>query len=595
MYEKEGFLTLKYPHIRECYGVLWDYESVQVRQIENSELDVFLRETVHDHVSSTLHGDGKGHFTNVFLRPIPLAAGQSKRVYGAVCSAGTPEEAAALCRELRARRESFEAVWQAASPALEPAPMLPAGEPFALGGQLMRAVLCTNVVYPVYTRGQYIRHNTPGRWWDSLYTWDSGFIGMGLAQFSARRGFDCLNAYLTPPGDDEAAFIHHGSLVPAQFYLFAELLNRTQSRALAEYCYPRLMQYYAFFTGQAGGSTTADLQSGLLRPWDYFYNSGGWDDYPPQKAVHEQRLEKRCTPVVTTAHAVRCARILAYTAYLLAHGEDADRLEKDAERFTRALQEHAWDEGAGYFGYVLHDEQGRTAGFLRDASGVNHNMGLGGASPLFAGACTAEQAEGLWEKLASEEHLWSACGLSTVDRSAPYYRRDGYWNGAVWMPYQWMFFKAALDAGKTGFAFRIADTALRLWQDECAASYHCFEHFMIESRRGAGWHQFGGLSAPVAQWFAAYYVPGTLTTGFDVFVQCARWLPGNAGLEAELYCTRPGRTAVLAALAPGKMRISCRLGVAAEQRHAGLWEITLDVEQPGPVRLNLLPEGSCAE
>ena len=80
------------------------------------------------------------------------------------------------------------------------------------------------------------------------------------------------------------------------------------------------MQYYAFFTGQAGGSTTADLQSGLLRPWDYFYNSGGWDDYPPQKAVHEQRLEKRCTPVVTTAHAVRCARILAYTAHLLAHG-----------------------------------------------------------------------------------------------------------------------------------------------------------------------------------------------------------------------------------------------------------------------------------
>lgn len=128
--------------------------------------------------------------------------------------------------------------------------MLPAGEPFALGGQLMRAVLCTNVVYPVYTRGQYIRHNTPGRWWDSLYTWDSGFIGMGLAQFSARRGFDCLNAYLTPPGDDEAAFIHHGSLVPAQFYLFAELLNRTQSRALAEYCYPRLMQYYAFLPGR---------------------------------------------------------------------------------------------------------------------------------------------------------------------------------------------------------------------------------------------------------------------------------------------------------------------------------------------------------
>ena len=83
--------------------------------------------------------------------------------------------------------------------------MLPAGEPFALGGQLMRAVLCTNVVYPVYTRGQYIRHNTPGRWWDSLYTWDSGFIGMGLAQFSARRGFDCLNRATTRPRSSTTA------------------------------------------------------------------------------------------------------------------------------------------------------------------------------------------------------------------------------------------------------------------------------------------------------------------------------------------------------------------------------------------------------
>ncbi|MFQ7003812.1 MAG: MGH1-like glycoside hydrolase domain-containing protein [Ruthenibacterium lactatiformans] len=73
------------------------------------------------------------------------------------------------------------------------------------------------------------------------------------------------------------------------------------------------------------------------------------------------------------------------------------------------------------------------------------------------------------KKLASEEHLWSACGLHSGP-VRPYYRRDGYWNGAVWMPYQWMFFKAALDAGKTGFAFRIADTALWLWQDECAAS-----------------------------------------------------------------------------------------------------------------------------
>ena len=53
-------------------------------------------------------------------------------------------------------------------------------------------------------------------------------------------------------------------------------------------------------------------------------------------------------PVVTTAHAVRCARILAYTAHLLAHGEDADRLEKDAEDVYKR-QEKPWEMEASRF------------------------------------------------------------------------------------------------------------------------------------------------------------------------------------------------------------------------------------------------------
>ncbi len=158
------------------------------------------------------------------------------------------------------------------------------------------------------------------------------------------------------------------------------------------------------------------------------------------------------------------------------------------------------------------------------------------------------------------------------------------------MPYQWLFFKAALDAGKAGFAFQIADTALRLWQEECAASYHCFEHFMIESRRGAGWHQFSGLSSPVVQWFASYYVPGTLTAGFDTFIRTAQWLPDNAGVTAMLDCTRAGRLTVLAALTPGAVQVSATARLAqARERHSGLWEITLEADAPGTVELSLKP------
>ncbi len=587
-YEAERFLTLQYPHIAECYGVVWDFDSVQLRQIRNDELDIYLRDTVHNHVSSVLTGNDKGHYTNVFFRPIPLAPGQTQVIWGVVCCAETEEGAAAACRKAKQLRPTYEAVWEGAKSAMAPVSMLPEGRQFALGQQLMQAVLSTNVVYPVYTRSQYIRHNTPGRWWDCLYTWDSGFIGMGLTQFSERRGFDCLNAYLTVPGDDEAAFIHHGSLVPTQFYLYNELLNKTGSRELAAYCYPRLKQYYAFLSGQAGSSSTADLKSGLLRPWDYFYNSGGWDDYPPQKALHQQRLEASCTPVITTAHVIRCARILAHTARLLECWEDASGLDADAERMTQALRSHAWDSESGYFGYVLHDAQGNPTEIFRDENGVNHNMGLGGASPLFAGACNEDQKKLLWEKLESSQHLWGGCGLSTVDQSAPYYRRDGYWNGAVWMPYQWLFFKSALDAGKTDFAYHLARTLLELWQQECAASYHCFEHFMIESRRGAGWHQFSGLSSPIVQFFAAYYRPGTLTTGLDTFVTSAKWSKSHCALTAELECTRAGTIAVLAVTGCADAQVTVSVPDAqVTSRYAGQWEIRFALDAPGTVKVQI--------
>ena len=77
------------------------------------------------------------------------------------------------------------------------------------------------------------------------------------------------------------------------------------------------------------------------------------------------------------------------------------------------------------------------------------------------------------------------------------------------MPYQWFFWKTALNDGRSGFAWRIAETALRLWEREVRASYACYEQFSISSGRGCGWHHFSALSAPVLNFHAAYYSPTT--------------------------------------------------------------------------------------
>ena len=582
---KQDFI-LKYKDCDNYYGVAWNYQHSEVREILNGELESFFRRRVHEHVSSRLIGDRNWHYANAFLRPIVLEPDSEQTIYMLVCS-GNKEQVKQELQDFHSTPDKLVARISSAEKAKPEDQVLPGGEKYLLGNRLLQASLLSNIVYPVYTQKEYIRHFTPGKNWNSLYTWDSGFIALGLIDVDPVKAFECIKAYTTPVGS-ESAFIHHGTPLPIQMYAYADLWNNSLSQEALRFLYPRLKQYFDFMVGADPYSPTRMAGSGLLRTWDYFYNSGGWDDYPPQQEVHRRRLQASCAPVVTTAHAIRCAKILAYTARLLGETTDADAFDADALRLGRSLQT-AWDEESGYFGYLLHDPSGDAADILRTEQGLNYDMGMDGASPLFAGACTEPQKELLWQKLQSPEHLWCACGLSTVDQSAPYYRRDGYWNGAVWMPYQWMFFKSALDAGLADFAYRIADTALTLWQNECAESYCCFEHFMIESRRGAGWHQFSGLSSPIVQWFSAYYRPGTLTTGFDAFVRHTDWAPDNSALNATLDFTAAGRSTVLAVLQPGPKAVTASVPCTVTTRHDGLLELTFALDAPRTVTISIHP------
>lgn len=549
-----GSLLLRYEGVESWYGLRWAYANYEVREFQTDELDRFMRHNLHHHTSAVFRGEGEGHFTNVYLRPIPLRPRSHHVVYGMVCCGSRDEVEKALANWdgdlARCEADFAEVQGRTAEKRVNPS-----GEPYRFSQRLMEATLLTNVVYPVYVKRSYIRHGTPGRWWDSLYTWDAGFIGIGLKELDIRRAVECLNAYVTEPGDPHAAFIHHGSMVPVQHYLFLELWNKTQTHELLAYFYPRLRQYYLFYTGQVGRSTTASLGSGLLRTWDYFYNSGGWDDYSPQVEVHRQGLAAVATPVSNTCHVIRIARILRMAASALGGlAADIAGYEADEARLSDAIQAYAWDEASGYFGYVLHDEAGQPAGLLRHESGQNLNMGFDGVYPLLAGICTPEQEQRLTDALMDSNRLWSSIGLTAVDQSAPYYRKDGYWNGAVWMPHQWFFWKTLLGLGRSGEAHRIAHTALELWQREVGDSYNCFEHFIVESGRGAGWHHFGGLSAPVLNWFAAYHRPGTLTCGYDVWVERSQFNEQADSLSAQLRAFgQAGRAhTVLVCLAEGR-------------------------------------------
>lgn len=578
-------LLLMYEGMPMTYGLAWGAQDgrdipFQIRDLHCDDLDTTLRQTVHHHTQLTLFGPGEGHFTDVFQRPIFLEPGSDRVITGLVCC-GEPKSVysrvAAFDPSAPELQRLHDAARSRAFFVADGQPDAnPSGEAYRSGQARMAATVLCNVVYPVRTRGTWIRHYTPGRWWDSLYTWDSGFIGLGLAELDPDRAVDTLNAYLTAQDTEDAAFIHHGSLVPTQFYLFLELWNRTQSPSLLQYFYPRLRQYHRFLAGRLGSSTTRTLRSGLIRPWDYFYNSGGWDDYPPQVHVHRYGLQQTVAPVISTAQVIRTARILTMAA--LALGEPTGEYEDDIAHLSNALQAYAWDDEAGYFGYVVHTDQGWPVEILRYEDGSNYNMGMDGATPLVAGVCTPAQETRLLKLLMSDAHLWTRFGLTAVDQSAPYYSTDGYWNGTVWMAHQWFFWKALLDLGCADEAHQIASTALEVWQQEVDRSYNCFEHFTAATGRGAGWHHFGGLSTPVLSWFAAYHRPGRVTTGLDTWVEDLDVASARDGLRIRLCHTGQAHHSpvVIVTLVPGDYSAKWNgVPIAAHARYPGTLEITL--------------------
>ncbi|MBT62343.1 MAG: hypothetical protein CML13_03935 [Puniceicoccaceae bacterium] len=587
----EESLILKYEDAAQHYGIAWSGADYEIRQVLSRELDSYLRLMTHDHVNETLTHDAGGHFTNVMQRPVLVPAKSRRVLWGYVCE-GDEVTVREQLQKFANASDQWESWMRQARERAFRFDCSPAGEPYAFSQQRMATTTLTNIVFPTYTQRQYIRHRCPGRWWDSLYTWDSGFIGLGLMEIDPEQAEECLAQYLTEPGNPHAAFIHHGSFMPVQIYLYQEIWNRSQSHEFLERHYDAIRQYYLFLVGRDQRSTTNELGSGLLSTWEYFYNSGGWDDYASQVAMHRQDIAASTTSAVISAQAVRAARILSEAARELGRTEDLAIYEADIHELSAALNQHSWDADAGYYSYVRHDGEGQPVGFFRDADGVNYNMGLDGAHPLTAGVCDAEQEATLIERLFDPERLWTDVGLTTVDQSAPYYRSDGYWNGTVWFPHQWFFWKTMLDLGRSAHAYQIARQALDTWKREVDESYLCFEHFPVESGRGSGWHQFSGLSTPVLAFFAAFYCPGRLTVGFDTWIQASQFSAGSHELRAQLRLradtVHPRRTVwvTLAADADYSVRWSGE-SVSKNTLHPGLLSIDLPATgEPGVLEVS---------
>ena len=517
---------------------------------------------------SRKHSDD-GFFRNTIVHTLFVQPGQNHIEYAVLSNGDTTYLSEA----------EYEAIYQKTLTENPTLAYNKEGAPYRLSTEILKSTVLTNAVYPIYKHGENIIHHTPGKRWDCLYTWDSGFIGLGMLEWAPPFAAYSLETYLSDEDNPDYAFLHHGSPVPVQMYLYLEMLKRAGDKTALYKDYPRLKLYYDFLAGKIRGSTTAKFKSGLTTTYDYFYSSSGMDDYPAQVAMMNRNLRDTAAPVISTSQLIRSAKILRMVAVKTGREADAKTYTEDIEKLTDALNRYAWDEESGYYGYVLHDAAYNPTGeLLRTADGENLNKGLDGIYPLIAAVCDEKQQKAILSHLKNEKEMLSPYGISAVDQSAGYYKVNGYWNGNIWFPHQWFIWKSMLDSGEGDFAFEIARRALNIWKREVDYSYYTFEMVNVVTGRGGWFHNFGGLSTPIGIWADAYYRPGTLTTGFDTWVDSADFSDDKKALTARLTSFAPGKPAVILAVLNEEAAPLCVLidgePVSFEERFPGTAEIS---------------------
>ena len=591
-----GFLTkLQYKDVaNEFYLRVFD-PNTRLRRIETGALEDCMTarlsnaDETFDDVTESFTGafsrkhSDPGFFHNEITHTIFVPACE-KAVRYAVISSGKREylsfaQYESIYKEKRSHKIRFE--------------LNRGGEKYGFSNGLLSAAVMTNVVYPIYKYGDYILHHTPGKRWDCLYTWDSGFIGLGMNEYAPRFAEYILDTYLSDDSNPDYAFLHHGSPVPVQIYQLFEMLQKTNDKQKLLALYSRARLYYLFLRGKVRGSTTAKFKSGLLTTYDYFYSTSGMDDYPAQVAMMKNEKRDTAAPVITTSQVIRFAKILYILADKTGRKADKTEYETDIKTLTAALDKYSWDSDSGYFGYVLHDKDYNPTEIFRTEDGENLNKGLDGIYPIIAGACNEEQKKAILAHLESEKEMLSPYGISAVDQSAGYFKVNGYWNGNIWFPHQWFIWKAMLDNGESDFAFEIARRALDVWKREVEDSYYTFEMVNVVTGCGGWFHNFGGLSTPINLWTKAYYSPGTVNVGFDTYLDKTAWNPDKTEAEIDFTCYGENGNSVLLIVMNDQKNYEILLdGISADanERTKGCFEVRFNSRKGEKHTLTVSPE-----
>lgn len=180
---------------------------------------------------------------------------------------------------------------------------------------------------------------------------------------------------------------------------------------------------------------------------------------------------------------IKEAKSLEYMALKLGLNKEARKWREDYTRRAELVNRVLWDEENGFY----YNADKRDNDFTYKEKNDLKRDEIIGFLPMWAGIASREQAARLVEKLTDSTQFWRRYGVPSLSASDPYYNDKGYWNGPVWVEWDYMIMQGLLNYGYDDKARelvdRVSDSMIiqlkenhNLWEfyspDEPWAGYH---------------------------------------------------------------------------------------------------------------------------
>jgi len=384
------------------------------------------------------------------------------------------------------------------------------------------------------------------RQWGRFYIWDQGMGAVGAVEEDEEFASEIIGEMPDPEKCPDDVF-YYGSFIVTALYALWELYQKTENPEYLDKHYQLMrrlvMAMYSWpdfepGPGHDGMVRSKGNRNGVDDNPSSVY-ADGWPfawDYEKPLAVNPDRVPKTLIQIGMTSLAVRCLKILRLAAHVLSLSGDVKYYNKLIEKSETVLNRDYWSKKRRCFLERIEGEKE-----LLDIPWLYDYL------PLYSSSVGAERQEKLLQDVLSEKKYWTPYGLTVVAQDDKNYR-DGYWNGSVWIPPQWFFWKAFYNIGEMDAAGRLSDNVLSLWERNHEESLCCWEKFNVRSGRGAGNSRFSGLSAPILSMWRARRRYGRIQTGQDVLIQ-KDFDVSTGTLKAELtppfFSGKTGMSAVL--------------------------------------------------